>query len=298
MLLRELQSAFNGVAFNGVLMLSPALDHQFIIGEGVELPFVVDLPTFAATAWYHKKLDDRPKHLDPFLQEVGLFAGTEYLAALFQGDSLAESRKAYIADKLHEYTGLSKTYIRNTNLRIDSSRFMRELLRDRGLVVGRLDTRYLGTESDDAGELPTADPFIAAVAPAFVAGFHHYLAHDLNVCMDREYKVLNRTAGRSWRRPEQPRQLFRGFLNVTGVLERAMAENKDLRVFVATGVYDLTKTYFSAKYMFNHSGIDVDRLTMKRYAAGHMMYLHNPSFRRLTEDLHEFVLATTNKDGR
>jgi len=189
---------------------------------------------------------------------------------------------------LHRYTGLSETYIRRAKLRIDCSRFMRELLRDRGLVVARLDSRYAGTEPDDVGDVPTRDPFNPAIGPAFVACFHDYL-DELGVKMDRDYDVMNMQAASSWRRPHGRVTLFSGFMDVMPVLESAMAQNPDLRVLVACGVYDLTTTFYASEYMFRHSGIDPARIELKTYEAGHMMYLHQPSFEKLSQDLRAFV---------
>ncbi|UCH97403.1 MAG: peptidase S10, partial [Candidatus Aminicenantes bacterium] len=176
LLVGELQRYYTGIALNGVMLISPALDTKtFLFTAGNELPFVTYLPSYAAAAWYHDKLPRKPDDFKAFLQEVRDFAANEYLVALFQGDSLDEEKKSYIINKLHQYTGLDKIYLGRTNLRIDSSRFLKELLRDRGLVIGRADCRYLGKDPDDAGEFTVIDPETSGVDGAFTASVNDYL---------------------------------------------------------------------------------------------------------------------------
>ena len=291
MLVRELQKNFQGIALNGVVLVAPALDMQTLMfSNGPDLPYVTYLPTYAATAWRHHQLPERPENLKAFLEEVSRFAATDYLTALFQGDALPEPEKERIIAKLHQYTGISKTYWRRANLRVNSTRFMKEALRDQGLTVGRLDSRYVEDDPDDVGEFPQNDPS-SSIDGAYVAAFNHYLAQDLDVVMDREYNVLNFTANTRWKRPQSHQSIFSGYINVIPLLTRGAVENKDFRIFVANGYYDLTTTFFSAEYMFNHSNIPKDRITMKHYEAGHMMYLHEPSFAQLNKDLKEFIAA-------
>jgi len=291
MLVRDLQTGLSSVALNGVILASPALDTRFIGIPGTDMPFVASLPTFAATAWYHDALPDKPQDLGAFLEEVADFAAHDYLVALFRGDRLDGEMKTHVLDKLHEYTGLSKTYLKNANLRVNNYRFRRELLRDRGLTLGQFDTRYTGTEPDNAGEYPSDDPSSYAIDGAFVATMNDYLTRELSVEMDREYTIMNLEANRKWK-PLGPRHpLVSGFLNVMPFLTDGTITNKDLRVFVACGYYDLATVYFGSQYMFNHSSIDPDRLTLKNYEGGHMMYLYQPSFERLSGDLKAFVKA-------
>ena len=291
-LVRDLQQNLNSVAINGVVLIGPAMDTRFILGYDTDIPFVTYLPTYAATAWYHNALPNRPTDLKAFLREVEAFAANEYLTALFQGDSLDAASREQIVEKLHAYTGLSKTYLENAELRVTASRFMKELLRDRGVVVGRFDSRYIGTEpSDNAGEHPSDDPSGYGIDGAFVATMNDYLTRDLEVVMDRDYTILNRQANQQWKRPDGYRSIFGGFVNVLPELARGMTTNKDLRVFVATGYFDLATTFFAAEYMVNHSGMDPQRVTMKQYEAGHMMYVHRPSYEQLAADLRAFVEA-------
>jgi carboxypeptidase C (cathepsin A) len=290
LLVGELQQYFTGIALNGVMLISPALDTKtFMFLNGNEIPFVTYLPSYAAGAWYHNKLPQKPDDFEVFLQEIRDFATNEYLIALFKGDSLDEEKKSHIINKLHQYTGLDKTYLRRTNLRIDSSRFLKELLRDRGLVLGRADCRYLGKDPDDAGEYADIDPEAAGVDGAFIASINDYMGRVLKVNLERKYEILNLNANYSWKRPGNYRHVFSGFMNVIPILAKGVAENKDLRIFVANGYFDLTTAFFSAEYMFNHSGIPKDRITMKCYKGGHMMYTHKPSCEELAEHLRNFI---------
>lgn len=287
LLVRELQSGFDAVALNGVMFVSPAFDMEVVDGQDNDAAFATVIPTYAATAWYHEALPDRPAELEPFVAEVERFVEQEYVPALFTGDALSDS----IVAKLHQYTGLSETYLRNARAKVATERFRRELLRDRGLVVGRLDARYTGTELDDAGEHPTDDPMASGISGAYVAAFHEHLARELDVHVDREYVVMSGAAGSSWKRPGGQDSAFEGYVDVTPALARGMAQNPELRVFVASGRYDLATTFYAAEYNVRRSAMDRGRVTMRVYPAGHMMYLNAPSRVQLARDLREFVEA-------
>jgi len=292
LLVGELQRRFKGIHLNGVMLVSPALDvRTFIFKSGNDLTYVNYLPSYAAAAWYHNKLPQKPTNLNTFLQEVIDFTVNEYLVALFKGDSLSEKEKNHIIDKLHQYTGLSKTFIRNNNLRVMSYRFTKELLRDRGLVIGHADSRCLGKDPDNAGEYVRNDPETASNDGAFTAAINDYLGRGLKVDFEREYKTLTIEANIHWKRPASDNDFFSGFVNVMPDLAKGVADNKDLRVFVAAGIYDLTTAFYSARYMFNQSGIPEDRVTLINYEGGHMMYTNDEAFKKMAMDLREFILT-------
>lgn len=292
LLVGELQRRFKGIHLNGVMLISSALDvRTFIFSAGNDLPYINYLPSYAATAWYHNKLPQKPANLNVFLEEVIDFAVNKYSVALFKGDLLEEKEKSFIIDKLHQYTGLSKTYIRRTNLRIISFRFTKELLRDRGLVIGHADSRCLGKDPDNAGEYVENDPEASSIDGAFTAAINDYLGRGLKVDLEREYEILTIKANMSWKRPGTHKSFFSGFVNVMPRLAKGVAENKDLRIFAAAGIYDITTAFYSTEYMFNHSGIPKERITLKNYEGGHMMYTHEPSYKELATDLRNFILA-------
>jgi len=291
-LVRDLELVpLEGLNFNGVVLISAACDPRTFMsgGPGNELPWVTNLPTYAATGFYHKTLPQQPGDLDAFLRQVEGFALTEYLAALFKGDSLPAAEQEAIARKLHQYTGLSIDYLKRAHLRIDQERFRKELLRDRGLVMGIYDTRYTGRDFDEAGETVQLDPFALGIAGPFVAAINSYLSADLNVKTDRPYVVFSEQAAGSWKRAGDTNFVFAGFLNTTPYLTQAAAVNRDFRVFVASGLYDLTTAYYGTQFVFDQSGIGKDRLTLKVYPGGHMMYTVPSSVQALSADIAAFM---------
>ena len=292
LLVRDLElTPLEGLNLNGVILLSAALDPRTFMpgGPGNELPYVTNLPTYAATAFYHQVLPQPKGELDAFLREVEDFASSEYLTALFKGDSLPVGEQEKIAQKLHQYTGLSVDYLKQTHLRIDESRFRKELLRDRGLVMGIYDTRYTGKDPDEAGEQVEFDPFLFGIAGPFVAALNNYLSAELNAKVDRPYVVFSEEAARGWKRAQEDNFVFAGFLNTMPYLAQAAATNRDFHVFVASGLYDLTTTYYGTQYIFDQSGIEKARLTLKTYAGGHMMYTIPASLQQLSADIGAFM---------
>lgn len=291
LLVRELQSGFNAVALNGLILVSPALQAGIVDGQENDAAYATVIPTYAATAWYHDALPEKPAALEPFLDEVRTWVTEEYVPALFLGRDLQGERRAAIVDGLHRYTGLSKEYLRRANLKVSTDRFRRELLRDRGLIVGRLDTRYTGTEPDDVGETPSGDPLSAGISGAYVATFNTYLRSELGVDTFRDYVVMSGAAGEGWKRAPDEFPAFGGYLDVTPDLARGMAQNPDLRVFIANGYYDIATTFFGAEYNVRRSTLARERVTLRNYPGGHMMYVHEPTLRALGADLKAFIGA-------
>jgi carboxypeptidase C (cathepsin A) len=282
-----------GVGLNGIILVSPALNMGTLpfITAGNDLTFATHLPALAATAWYHHKLPDQWKDRETLLREVEKFAGSDYLVALFLGDNLPKAEQERIAEQMRRYTGLSKQYILRSNLRINAIRFTKELLREEGKSLGLLDGRYVQDELDDVGEYPDSDPFSAKTGPIYISLFQAYLHDDLGVAMDRRYLPQNGEANQKWKRPANRRGAFAGFVDVTGALAQGTKDNEALRVFAAAGYDDLTTSYFATRYMLEHSGIDANRLTVKNYPGGHMMYLYRPSADALSDDIVAFIKA-------
>jgi len=289
LLVRELQGGFNSVALNGLMLISPALDMEVVDGQDNDAAYATVLPTYAATAWFHDALPDRPAELEPLLDEVRRFVRQEYVPALFAGRALGEDRYEHLVASLHQYTGLSPDYLRRAHLKVSTDRFRRELLRERGLVVGRLDTRYTGTEADDVGEVPSGDPMGSGISGAYVAGFLDYLHAGLGVSVDRDYVVMCEAAGEAWKRPKEEWSAFQGYVDVAPVLARGMAENPALRVLVASGLYDIATTFFAAETNVQRSTMDLARVELHTYPAGHMMYVNQSALVELAADLRAFV---------
>jgi carboxypeptidase C (cathepsin A) len=291
-LVRDLSlDVLNGVAFNGVILISTALDVRIFLSGAPsnDLAYATGLPTYAATAYYHNQLPEKPANLEAFLVEAREFAATEYLTALFKGDSLSEAETAAVAAKLHRFTGLSEAYLRRSHLRVSVDHFLKELLRDRGEVLAVHDTRFRGKDSDEAGEFVAWDPFVFGIAGPFVSAINGYLTDDLKVDMGESYDVFQARAGGAWKRPANQQNAFAGFLNTTDFLSQAAATNRDFRIFVAGGYYDLTTTFYGVEQTFNHSGIPKDRITLKTYEGGHMMYLREASLAALSADIRAFI---------
>lgn len=289
LLVRELQGGHTPIALNGVILISPALDMALVDGQETDATFAVELPTFAATAWYHRALPEQPAELLPFLAEVGQFVDRDYVPALFLGRELPEAQREALIEKLHRYTGLSPDYWRRANLRVSSDRFRRELLRGRGEVVGRLDSRYLGAEPDAVGEVPSGDPMFSGIGGAYSAAFQSYLHAEFGRITDREYLVSSPQAGGEWKRPPSKAGVFHGYVDVMPELARGMEENRELRVFIASGLYDLATTAFAARHNVRRSTCDLERVVLADYPAGHMMYVHEPTLVALAADLRHFI---------
>jgi len=277
---------------NGVMLVSCALDFQLLRFEHCnDLPPALFLPSYAATAWYHKRLapDLQRKGLAKVVAEAEAFAAGEYSAALFQGDGLpGKERKAVVA-KIARYTGLSPEYVDRTDLRVEIFRFCKELLRDTGRTVGRLDTRYTGVDRDSAGEKFEFDPAMAEIRGAYAAAMNGYVRNDLAFTPDLPYE-LSRPLYMTW----EWKDFSNRFAAIGESLRKAINVNPRMRVLVASGYYDLATPHFAADYSFSHLGLPADlrrNLEFSYYEAGHMMYTHKPSLEKLADQLRRFVTA-------
>ena len=278
-----------GMNMNGVLLVSSILNFQTARFEpGNDLPYILFLPTYAATAWYHDALPDKPEYLQVFLNEVRGFAMGDYATALMQGDQLPEAQRNRIAAQLAAYTGLSESYLRQTNLRIHIQRFTKELLRDRRHSVGRLDSRYLGQDADAAGERPDQDPSYAAILGPYTAALNAYVRSELGFEEEREYEILSFDVNRNWNWQVPSRA---GYVNTAEDLRQAMTRDPHLQVYVANGYYDLATPFFATEYTMDHLGLEArlkDNIQMDYYPAGHMMYIHPDSLEAMRTDLVTF----------
>jgi carboxypeptidase C (cathepsin A) len=264
----------------------------FRFNEGNDLPYHLFLPSYTATAWYHKRLpaELQGQELRKVLDEVERFAQTEYTVALTKGDKLPGAERQAVAAKLARYTGLSERYVLEANLRIQAARFMAELLREQKRTVGRYDSRYKGINADGVSERPDYDPSYAAVQGPFTAALNQYVRGELKYQSDLPYEILT---GRV--HPWSFGDAKNRYLNVSGSLRQALTKNPSLRVFVANGYYDLATPYFATEYTFNHLGLDrtlARHVTMGYYEAGHMMYARQSAHRKLKRDLAAFIRTT------
>ena len=282
-----------GMFLNGIMLISSILDFQTArFTPGNDLPYVLFLPSFTATAWYHGKLTpDLQRDLKQTLVSVETFALGEYASALLLGDALDNDDRRRIAQQLARFTGVSETFVQQCNLRISQRRFCKELMRDQGKTAGRLDSRFQGIDFDDAGESYDYDPSYSAIYGPYTATINHYLRADLGYVSDLPYEILT---GRV--RPWNYGNVENEFLNVAETLRSAMTKNPNLKVFVANGYYDLATPYFATRYTFNHMHLDEtlrDHVSMGYYEAGHMMYVKLSSLARLKADLATFIRSSS-----
>ncbi len=289
--MRELEGRFDDVAINGVLLISAILDFTIENHEtGNELPSMMHLPTMAATAHYHGMAGEGVA-IEDWVAQARAFALKDYALALLQGNSLDAEERARVRKELSRLTGLSEDYIERSDLRLQPGRFQKELLRSRGLTVGRLDSRYTGEDLDDVGATPEVDPSFYGIDGAYTATLNTWLREELKVEMDRQYSIIGGLGGSwDWDVPGMGH-----YFNVAPYLGRAMRQNKDLHVFVAAGYYDFATPFFSAEYSLNRSGIVPERLQFAYYEAGHMMYVHHESLQKLQQDIHRFLVETLTK---
>ncbi len=278
-----------GMNLNGLMLFSTALDFStFRFMNGHDLAHVLFLPTYAATAWYHKRLDKRlqAKPLRALLDEVEAFAEGDYNAALFLGDKLPATQRETITTKLAQYTGLSREYIASTNLRIQIHRFCKELCRSEHRTVGRLDSRFKGIDRDAAGENFEFDPAHTNLDGAYAACINHYLRHDLKFESDSPYTMISKLY-MSWDFGSKDQHL-----NVAESLRKAICSNPHMKVYVASGYFDLATPHFASDYVLNHMALDkslAGNISTHYYEAGHMMYVHIPSLKAQAKHLREFL---------
>ena len=294
--------AHDGMDFNGIDLISNVLDLGTIsFPPGSDLPYVFYLPSYAATAWYHKILQNRPDNLAAFLEDARKFAQTEYLSALMKGSKLTPAEKSEMAKKLSGYTGLSEDYLLKANLRVRLGQFMEELQRSRGLTTGRLDSRYTGPTYDLLGEFAESDPQSTAVTGAFTAAFNTYVRDELKFGQDKTYHAISAGVGADWdwkHDTGRGRGFFPGAPNVEGDLVQAMLANPHLQVEVENGLYDLATPFFATEYTVDHLGLPEKlqkNIRLQYYDAGHMMYLRDEDLAKLKGNVAAFIEAAAKQ---
>jgi carboxypeptidase C (cathepsin A) len=290
-LVKHLQDRHD-IQLNGVMLVSLAIDFQTLhFDHGNELGHPLFLPTYAATAWYHKALaaDLQTLPLAEVLRRAEAFANTDYVVALMAGARLAPDEHDRIAAQVARFSGLSVAYVKRCDLRPTPQRYFKELLRERGRTVGRLDTRFLGWDHDDAGEQPETDAAMSGLAGAYAAGIQRVLRERLQWAEDAPYVVLAHIWDK-WKWKEFENR----YVNVGDSLRGAMHANPHLRVYVASGLFDLGTPHAAGDWTLAHLGVrDVLRGNIRTsyFEAGHMMYIHGPSLERMAAELREFVRA-------
>jgi len=275
------------IYMNGIFLISPVLNfgtNDYYVGH--DLPRALYIPSYTAAAWYHKKLAPALQaDLQKALKESEEFALGAYATALLKGDWMSETEKQQIAEKMSYYTGLSKAYCLQANLRVDENRFYKELRRSEGLTIGRLDARFTGRDMDDAGEYVSYDPSFSNIDGPFTTAMNDYINRDLLFKEEKAYNIFGNVY------PWNYNNVQNKFLNVAENLRDAMTKNPSLKVYVGSGYYDFATPYFTAKYDVAHMFLRKEAQGNVRhyfYNSGHMYYINEPDMVQFKKDVNEF----------
>jgi carboxypeptidase C (cathepsin A) len=285
------------IDINGVILLSQIFNFTTDIdipnaNPGVDLPYELGLPTYAATAWYHKKLPQQPAALEPFLAEVEAFATGAYAHALAQGTDLTADEKQSVAAKLHDYTGLPVAYLLKANLRVNGGEFEKTLQDDQDLTTGRLDTRFSGPSLNPLSEGAEYDPQSSAISSAYVSLFNDYVRKDLKYGEGQTYLPMALFGGAQWDFKHNGNPVS---VNVAPDLAEAMKTNPRLKVMVNGGYYDLATPFFAAQYEEKHLPIPqslAKNIEYDWYESGHMVYVRDESLKQLHDRVATFIKNT------
>lgn len=285
------------IDLNGVILLSQIFNFTSDIDEapnnpGIDLPYVLSLPTYAATAWYHRKLPQQPAALEPFLKQVEDFALGDYARALAQGTDLSAADKQAMAEKLHNYIGLPVAYLIKADLRVSGGEFEKNLQDEEGLTTGRLDTRFSGPSIDLLSQNADYDPQSSAISSAYVSLFNDYVHRDLKYGEGQTYIPLSNVANTSWDFKHNGNSVN---LNVSPDLATAMKTNPRLKVMVNGGYYDLATPFFAAQYEDKHLPISsklAQNIQYVWYESGHMVYVNDASLKQLHDSVVAFIHST------
>ena len=290
-----------GFAMNGVVMVSAVFDLRTLtFPPNDDLPYIVHFPTFAATAHYHKKLNDtmQSKKIKEFLDEVREFTENEYTPALFKGTRLTQKDKIKIAEKMAEYAGGTPQFWIRANLKIKASEYFNELLREDGKTVGRLDSRYIGINENPNSQYGGTDPQSDAISPAYTIGFLDYLYGSLGVSKELNYKTSARVdKDFKWDWSHRGNQGWGTQIAINTSIDMASAMTKDpnMKVLIMNGYYDLATVFYGVEHTVDHMNLAPelqDNIIMKYYESGHMMYIHPPSMKKFKTDLDNFINLT------
>ncbi len=289
-LAQELQNR-HGIELNGITLVSSLLTYQTLSPSPEnDVAYAAHLETYTATAWYHKKLAaDLAGDLKKAVDASREFAFGDYLTALAKGNRATAAERKAVAAKLARLTGLSQDYVERANLRIDPGRFRKELLRDKRLVVGRLDSRFTSTEGDAAGENDEFDLSNSALQGPYTALFQDYVKNELKWESDLHYPTSGNVRPWSWD------EFTNSYMDMTDALRSAMSRNRFLKILVNIGYYDMATVMGGAEYNFAHLGYDptfVDRVSFTYYEAGHMIYIRPSEHKKLKDDIAKFIQGT------
>ena len=289
LLVSELRSGdITPIEVNGLLMVAPASDYQYLVFHpGNNSPHYGFLPSYAATAYYHGKIDTN-KTLNDFYVESKNFSLNEYGPALLKGTRISKSEKNAVIQKYSYFTGLSKRFVEDFDMRVDPSSFRKELLRDEGFSVGRLDSRYKNADYIAGGQYSDTDVSSEGFMSAYVTAIHTWFG-EIGVKMDMLYQSGDSKVFYSWKHPQEWKGNDFGYVNTVPHIARAQRYNKDFKVYVSCGLFDLATPCFTAENFMYDNSVDMNRVIFSEFESGHMMYNHQPSFDRFLEEVTEFI---------
>lgn len=294
--LAEYLQSVHGMYVNGLCLISSVINWQTkVFNIGNDLPYALILPTYTATAWYHGLLGDRFGSLEEALKAAEDFAVGEYSSAMMLGDRLQGERRQAVAQRLHELTGLSLEYLDDANLRVEIFRFAKEVMRHEGRTVGRLDSRYLGSDRDDVGERFEFDPSMVVVTSYYVSLLNDYLQGELGFKTDETFRFSAGSRVRPWNYHAKNRTdgyNTNGYANYAESLRQSMHVNPHLKVLVMSGYYDLATPYFATDYTVDHMQLDPElrkNVEVAYYEAGHMMYVREADHRKFRDDYKAWI---------
>ena len=282
------------ISLNGILFISQALDYQGstpYVRDNI-ISYVTYIPSLAATALYHDKVQPVPESQETFLREARAFAIDDYLPALFKGNKISQKQYEFVRDRLSYFTGLSKEYIDRANLRVQGTRFAKELLREEGLAVGRSDSRYTQDQIDDLATENSRDPASDGISGAYKTALMSYIREELGVNWNRAYLAPadpDLSVNWNWRTVREGSFWEPSYVNTAHDLSEALRINPHLKVFVASGYFDLTTPFFDAEYTLNRHDIRSEQIQYEFYQGGHMMYVNETSRLQLLEDSRQFI---------
>ena len=294
----------DNIDLNGVVLLSTILNFDTAIdtpnlNPGINLTYALGLPTYAATAWYHKALSHAPATLHPWLDQVQSWAMGPYLQALDQGSALPPAQEQQIAAQMAQYTGLPESYLLKADLRVTGPEFEQTLLLPRGETGGRLDARFSGPTMDPLAEAAAYDPQSAAISSAYTAAFNDYVRKTLKFGGDHNYKTVADSVGNDWvfshTLPGQTTPVAFVGTNVLPDLAAAMSYNPDLKVMVNAGYYDLATPYYAAVYQMQQLPMQArlqKNIEYRFYHTGHMIYVRPADLATLHANIASFIRAS------
>jgi len=286
----------HGIALNGICLVSTIMNFQTLrFADNNDLPLVLILPSYAVTAWYHKRLSSamQGKSVDQVAQDARSFAANEYMPAMLRIDRLTPGERASLAAKFASFTGLSTDFVERNNFRVELGEFNKELLRSERRTTGRLDSRFKGIDRDAAGDGPDSDPSMNAIRPPYTAAFNAYVRGELGFKSDVEYYILGGGITSPWNFGQT-----NGYADTSNAMKSAMAKNPYMKVMLAQGYYDLATPFYAAEYTISALNLDPSlrkNVSFEYYEAGHMMYIEVGSLRKFHADITTFIASAVKK---